>query len=65
LCDAVTITPASAPSCLMEYASTGVGSGRGRTIARNPAPVTTAAVSSANTSDLRLASYPMTTRGTP
>ena len=36
LCDAVTITPAVASSSVIDQASTGVGSGSGRSIARTP-----------------------------
>ena len=48
---AVTITPATAESRRTANASTGVGSGPGSTSASRPAPVTTRAVSSANSFD--------------
>src|SRR5665647_1473116 len=57
------MTPASAPRRRIAKASTGVGNGRGNTIARPPAATTTAAVSAAKTSELCLASSPMTTKG--
>src|SRR5438067_619262 len=60
LCDAVTITPATASSARTAYASTGVGSGPGNTSAGRPAPVHTRAVSSANSRERCRASYPMT-----
>ena len=45
----------------MANARTGVGSGRGSTKARTPAPCMIDAVSWAKTSELCRASYPMTT----
>ena len=45
---AVTITPATAPRCLTAKASTGVGNGPGNMSASLPEPVTTIAVSAAN-----------------
>ena len=57
----MTITPAAQPSSRIANASSGVGSGRGRTYAVSPAPVITSAVSRANTSELWRASYPITT----
>ena len=61
LCDAVTITPAAQPNSRTAKARTGVGSASGSTIAMIPAPAMMRAVSRANTSELRRASYPTTT----
>lgn len=51
MCEAVTITPAAAPRCLIANASTGVGNARGSSIACRPAPVSTAQVSAAKVSE--------------
>ena len=60
LWDAVTITPAAQPNSRIAKARTGVGSASGSTIAAIPAPAMMRAVSRANTSEFRRASYPMT-----
>ena len=59
------MTPASTPRWRIAKASTGVGNGRGSTMARRPAPIITAQVSRANWSDLCRASYPTTTLDPP
>ena len=56
LCEAVTMTPASAPRRRSAKASTGVGQQPSNRTARPPAPVTTRAVSRAKTSESRRAS---------
>ena len=58
---AVTITPAAARVPVIENARTGVGTTCGKSSARTPRAAHTRAVSSANASLLRRASYPMIT----
>jgi hypothetical protein len=53
LCEAVTITPALAPRWRTAKANTGVGSSRGSSTARTPAPAMIDAVSVAKTCELR------------
>ena len=50
---AVIMTPAHASSARTAWANTGVGSTRGKTSARRPAPAATRAVSSANAAEWR------------